>query len=426
MRGALLLLPIAATAGLWVWRRPSRSLAAGALLAMTWNVVSLLAVNIAAVRWGWWRYEFVGGSAFGVPVDVLLGWALVWSAVPLLALRGRHLPAAVAAALLLDVVVMPHLAPLVALGPQWLTGEVVMLAVCLVPGLLLGSWTTTATALPGRAALQVALAGALVGWLIPAAALEQPAGVGALLRQPLTGSMLLVALAVALVSLLGLAAVQEFATVGRGTPVPYDPPQHLVRTGPYAYCRNPMQTSVTLVFFILAAAAGSARLALAGVLALAYGLGLAAWHENQELRERFGDSWLAHRAGVAAWRVRLRPAAGGPRATVWIGQSCAQCTPFAGFLLRRTPTRLEVRAGETYPGPPLTRVTYEVDGRQWHGVAAFARCLEHLHVGWAVVGWAVRLPGVVHAIAVAVDASGGGPRLLPGAADGRQPLPPAA
>ena len=48
-------------------------------------------------------------------------------------------------------------------------------------------------------------------------------------------------------ALLGLAAVQEFAVRGSGTPVPFDPPKRLVTTGPYAYVRNPMQLSAALV-----------------------------------------------------------------------------------------------------------------------------------------------------------------------------------
>jgi len=39
---------------------------------------------------------------------------------------------------------------------------------------------------------------------------------------------------------LALWCILAFATVGKGTPAPFDPPRHLVVAGPYRYVRNPM------------------------------------------------------------------------------------------------------------------------------------------------------------------------------------------
>src|SRR5687767_177206 len=39
----------------------------------------------------------------------------------------------------------------------------------------------------------------------------------------------------------------EFVTRGRGTPVPIDPPRHLVVVGPYRYVRNPMYVAALLI-----------------------------------------------------------------------------------------------------------------------------------------------------------------------------------
>ena len=46
------------------------------------------------------------------------------------------------------------------------------------------------------------------------------------------------------------------------------------------------------------------------------------------------------------------------------------------------------------------------------GVAAFARALEHIHLGWAFVGWTMRLPLVEPFLQLLVDAVGGGPRQI--------------
>jgi len=44
-----------------------------------------------------------------------------------------------------------------------------------------------------------------------------------------------------------LACVWIFAVVGRGTPGPWDPPQHFVAVGPYRWVRNPIYLAALLV-----------------------------------------------------------------------------------------------------------------------------------------------------------------------------------
>jgi hypothetical protein len=45
-------------------------------------------------------------------------------------------------------------------------------------------------------------------------------------------------------------------------------------------------------------------------------------------------------------------------------------------------------------------------------VAAIARGLGHIHLGWAFIGWFVGLPGVIHLAQLLADASGAGPRVI--------------
>ena len=60
-------------------------------------------------------------------------------------------------------------------------------------------------------------------------------------------------------------------------------------------------------------------------------------------------------------------------------------------------------------------MTYDpLDGTaEEDGVAALARALEHIHLGWALVGWTMRLPLVKQLIQITADAVGAAPQPAP-------------
>ncbi len=99
---------------------------------------------------------------------------------------------------------------------------------------------------------------------------------------------------------LGLAilawSLLVFAIAGRGTAVPLAPPQKLIVTGPYKYCRNPIQLGALLYYLGIGILFGSVSI---GVLMLIFGLIIGgAYHkliEERELRARFGDEYEAYR-----------------------------------------------------------------------------------------------------------------------------------
>ena len=99
--------------------------------------------------------------------------------------------------------------------------------------------------------------------------------------------------------------VWDFATFGRGTPAPIDPPKKLVVRGLYAYTRNPIYVGV------LTAILGWALLFWAKELvlyALAVGIFfhlLVLLNEEPYLRAEFGHEYEEYCARVGRWFPRL-------------------------------------------------------------------------------------------------------------------------
>ena len=420
IRAGGLYLPVV-TAGLaWLWRRPSRAARAGLLLATLWNFGVLAALNGLAPCFGWWSLGAHGGLLFGMPVDLLLGWSVWWAVVGLLAFPDLPVLAVAVIFFSFDLGLMPRLMPVVQLGDRWLVGEAVCLVLALAPSQWLGRWTRDATHLYRRAGMQVFLFSGLTVGLLPAVimantgadwrhALGRPFWVNALLLQ-----------ALAPIAVLGLSAVQEFAERGGGTPLPYDPPLRLVTSGAYAYVANPMQLSAMLLLAGWGWFLRSWWVAAAGVMAHIYSAGLAAWDEKGDVERRFGSEWRGYRAQVRAWIPRWRPwhlslvDVQAPCAKLYVSETCGPCSEVKRWFESHGAIGLEVMAAEEYPGGELMRVTYRasVETTPETGVAALARGLEHIHFGWAMVGFAARLPGVGWFLQLLADASGAGPKRI--------------
>ncbi len=102
--------------------------------------------------------------------------------------------------------------------------------------------------------------------------------------------------------------IHQFATVGRGTLAPWDPPKHLVVEGVYRHVRNPMISGVVLILL------GEALVFLSlGLLEWALGfISLNAIYipllEEPMLEGRFGDDYRQYKRYVPRWV---------PRRTAW-------------------------------------------------------------------------------------------------------------
>ncbi len=405
-----LLLPLLAACALWLWRLPSRRTRAGILLAFAWNLSALLAINLLAAHFGWWRFYAQGGLLLGIPADLYIGWAVLWGAIPVLAFPRMRLLFLIALMLGVDLLLMPACAPVIQLGNRWLVGEAMALAIVLLPAQALARWTKTDSRLKWRASLQALIFSGLLLGVLPAVILEQTGGSWLTFwnRSFWLKSIYLQLLMIP--ATLGLTALQEFVERGRGTPIPYDPPRRLVTSGVYAYIANPMQLSICLLLAVWGLLLSSYWVAGASLMGLVYGAGLAAWDEGGDLRRRHGRAWVAYRQMVRNWWPRWRPWYS-EDARVYVAEGCEPCSEVGTWLKHRRPVALKIIAAEKHPTLDLRRMTYEAsDGTIEEGVAAFARSLEHINLAWGFAGWTMRLPLVRQLIQLLVDAVGGGPR----------------
>ncbi|MBB5866996.1 protein-S-isoprenylcysteine O-methyltransferase Ste14 [Allocatelliglobosispora scoriae] len=351
LRYAVLLAPLAllAVAGLLGGRTPQdrRREWGAALLAGAAAAIGLAALHHLALVFGWWRYAAVEGSIWGLPVDLWLGWSVLWGAVPVFV---RRVPVPVLLAVLawVDVLAMPRLSPLVVLGDRWLLGEAAGLALVALPVLLLGRWTVTRRRLAARATLQVAVFGGLSMWLLPTVAITLGDGSWDHLLALPAPWLAVIAQVALLLALPGLSAVREFATRGGGTPFPWDPPQRLVTTGPYAYVANPMQLSCSASTLLIAALTHSLSTVGAAAMTVAFSVAIAAVHERDDLTVRLGAPWLAYREHVRDWLPRTTPHVTA-EATLFLARACDPCDQTRVFVEGRHPVGLRIAAAESYP-----------------------------------------------------------------------------
>jgi protein-S-isoprenylcysteine O-methyltransferase Ste14 len=401
--------PLVSALALWSWRKPASREATGVLLATAWNLPALLAINLVAMHFGWWSFGVKGGLLFGMPVDLWIGWSAFWGTAAALLFRNTQLWAVTLILGIADFILMPMCSPVVMLGRKWLIGECLALSVCMTPGLLLARWTRDCRNVKGRAALQaICFSGLLIMSIVMVA---RPSGGFQRLVHTTSWQLYLLATALFLAALPGLSAVQEFAVAGQGTPLPFDPPQRLVSSGVYSYVANPMQTSTALLLLVMSIATKSLWLALASLLSVAYSAGLAEWDEGSDLRQRYGQSFVAYRGLLRNWLPRWRPVITQP-ARVYLAEDCFKCSQMAAFLKSLKPIGLEIVAAEDHPTRNLERMTYESEAIEEAGLAALARALEHVNLIWSLLGMALRLPGVSNLLQAILDVSGGEPMVV--------------
>jgi protein-S-isoprenylcysteine O-methyltransferase Ste14 len=149
--------------------------------------------------------------------------------------------------------------------------------------------------------LPVTMAVLIPRWIVRGNAIALPAGPLEILSV-IAGALLLCA-----GLLLFVTTVFLFATRGRGTLAPWDPPLRLVVTGPYRYVRNPMIVGVIFIITAESMVFRSRALAeWAGIFFLINAIYFPLLEEPQ-LENRFGEEYRQYKKHVRRFIPRISP-----------------------------------------------------------------------------------------------------------------------
>ncbi len=407
----LVLTPMAMLAATWAGVRPDLRRRGAAMLSSLWVFVGLVALDVVAELAGWWSFDPALPSLGRIPGEVLWAWVVIWGAVVGL-IADRASPWLIVGALaLVDVGFMPLLEPTVVLGPTWLVGEAVALAALALPATYLARWTIRDEHLGARVTLQMVLFAGLTLWALPQLVFERTGDTWPDLATRPRGMLMLQIGLLMLFGIPAVAAVLELRHAGEGTPFPYDPPKRLVTSGPYSYIANPMQASMSVLLPLWAWFLESPWLAAGAVVAVAYGAGLAHWHESSQMGSAHGDAWKAYRTSVRSWIPRSRPHVPEP-ARLWVSQTCDQCTEFGDWLDRFDLIGVERRGAEQF-NRPLQRIHYTSGPIERSGLGAVSRALQHHSLPVAWLAWCLEPSPVRWLGQLVADALGAGPREIP-------------
>jgi len=306
LRSLLLLIPLFLTFQLAKKHINESRFLIGGLFSFLYSIGLLLPAHALAIKLGMWRYGSEELVLMGMPADLwfagsfLFGPTIFFSAPkvnPLLLAVGF---------ILLQALVFTSLNPLVIAGENWFWGIVLIFITVHIPALYLAKWTANNSNLPQRAILLAIGYGFLAFCILPTLIMQAMGG-GWNLAEKSTFDTWLTLCFLLPCFVMGLGAVNMFVVHGKGTPIPLDKTEYLVRSGLYAYIANPMQMSTALSWIVIGIYLQNIFVALAAGMAVVFVLGLVRWHHRIDLCVRFPNGWPEYQKNVPVWFPRWKP-----------------------------------------------------------------------------------------------------------------------
>jgi len=404
IKAIILLNPMLALLAAFVYKKPSSKQMVGMLLGVLWNVPYLILLNVSAEYFGWWNYAPSENSFYNIPIELLVGWCVLWGAFIPYCFEKANLLIPILIVLVIDLYFMPEISSIFKLGDSWLIGEFVLIISCLIPSILIYNLTVNREELFSRSFIQSLIWGGWNVFLIPAIALHHEGkeifDIWQLDSLKLTIFFNLIIFAI----FIGYSALHELARAGEGTPIPMDPPKYLVTTGPYAYMANPLQISTMLIYISFALAFDSYLMVLAILVFVLYTEIFVKWHHKIDIEKRFNYDWFEYKKNVKNWLPRWLPYTH-KKSTVFFSKDCIICPSTEEFAAQLNPKDINFESAKNHPSKDLKRATYRhYSGRfEEEGVNAMARIFEQVNLSFAMIGWIIRMPFINAFLQFTVD-----------------------
>jgi protein-S-isoprenylcysteine O-methyltransferase Ste14 len=97
----------------------------------------------------------------------------------------------------------------------------------------------------------------------------------------------------------------DFASTGKGTPAPIDPPKHLVTRGLYRHVRNPIYIGVLITLLGEAWLFSSPALVVYAAIVITWQRLFVVFYEEPALKRKFGESYSNYLARTPRWIPKL-------------------------------------------------------------------------------------------------------------------------
>ena len=300
----------------------------------------------------------------------------------------------------IDILIMPELEQIgvILLNKNWLIGELALIIFVFIPSYFwaYASYNNKFNGLRALFQIIVMVAFFLVG-LPFFLQTYQVIDLDELGFEPLTFQLFLI------ITFPSLVAVLDLVKKGEGTPFPFDPTKKLVKTGVYAYCRNPIQWSFTWMFIPLSIYSSSYYFLLGSISSIAYVFGVSDHQESDDMKKRFGSDWVDYQNNVPKWLFLWRPK-GIPEGVVFFDTDCDQCSQIRSWFLNSRAINLNIKPASEFPGEMISQVTYvDSHGAEYKSINAIACCLEHINLAYATLGWFMRFPVINLLLQLIID-----------------------
>lgn len=381
--------------------KQSKKLNWSLFFSFIWILFLLPIVNYFCVEYNLWFFV-ENNSVIKIPYDILFLWMFFWM-LPFYFFRGKHTIIISLFLFWIDIITMPYLEEIgiLKLNKNWLIGEVVLLLLVFIPSYIWAKFYFVKKFLSVRALFQVVIMAAFLLIVIPFSVKVYQTGTFQFQKFSSIYFQIIF-----MIAFPALVAILDLIEKGKGTPFPYDKTQNLVTSGVYAYIKNPIQWSFTILFIPLAIYHESYLLLLGSVISLAYTIGVSNPQEYEDMKERFGVNWNNYKKSVPSWYFQWNPKQIS-LGTIYFKKDCNQCEEIKKWFENKKTINLKIDFSENYKGEELLQVTYKNHlGQEYKSVKAIAYALEHINLGYASLGWFMKFPIVSYIIQSIIDALG--------------------